>query len=350
MLYFNVTFRILILILLVKLFSRADEDGSLICKSLRARELVESSSSTPNPVAPKTSKPVASSTSKPVASSTSKPVASSTSKPVACSTDKPTATKTAKPVASSTAKPVATKTAKPVASSTTQPSSSAPSTSSPTSSIPSSTPSAAPTFLQIDLGSASTYAIFSGTSITSAVASAITGDIGVSPGTSITGFPPSTVTGAMNTGNAEAASAHASLVIAYNKAASEVSTVNLSNQDLGGMTLPPGVYKFDTSANLNGILTLNANGNDKASWVFQIGSSMTFDISSQCVFLNGIGNADLVYWQVSSSATINNNADILGNILAFTAITASTGANIVGRLLALNAEVTLIGNTVTVPI
>ena len=126
--------------------------------------------------------------------------------------------------------------------------------------------------------------------------------------------------------------------------------MNLTGQDLGGMTLLPGVYRFDSSAQLTGTLTLNLLGNLDSLFIFQIGSTLTTASDSSVVAINGVGGPTCcnVFWQVGSSATLGTDTDFLGNILTLTSITLNTGANITdGRALALNGAVTLNTNNIS---
>jgi hypothetical protein len=102
----------------------------------------------------------------------------------------------------------------------------------------------------VELGAAGGYALLAGAAVTSTGLSIVTGDIGVWPGTAFTGFGPGAVTGALDIGTASAA--QGDLTIAYNEAAGKAVSLGgiLSNQDLGGMTLLPGVYKFDVGSTL----------------------------------------------------------------------------------------------------
>jgi len=109
----------------------------------------------------------------------------------------------------------------------------------------------------------------------------------------------------------------------------------------------PGVYFFASSAQLTGTLTLNAQGDTSAVWVFQIGSTLTTASNSSVVVENG-GQYCNVFWQVGSSATLGTGTTFIGNILAKASITLTTGAILSGRALAETAAVTLDTNTVTV--
>ena len=125
-------------------------------------------------------------------------------------------------------------------------------------------------------------------------------------------------------------------------------TQNLTGLNLGGLTLTPGVYFFSSSAQLTGTLTLDAQGDPNALFVFQIGSTLTTASNSSVVFING-GQGNNTFWQVGSSATLGTDTAFTGNILALTSITLNTGANInCGRALARNGAVTLDTNIVSI--
>jgi uncharacterized repeat protein (TIGR01451 family) len=207
----------------------------------------------------------------------------------------------------------------------------------------------APIFLhsQIDLGSAATFGVLGASTVTNTGFTVITGNLGVSPGTAITGFPPGIVTGGEFTdSNPVAVTAQSDALIAYNTAASLPLTEVLTGQDLGGLTLGPGVYFFASSAQLTGTLTLDAQGNPNAIFVFQIGSTLTTATGSAVVMING-GVPHNVFWQVGSSATLGTATAFQGNIIANTSVTATTGASVLGSLIALNGAVTLDDNLIT---
>jgi hypothetical protein len=201
----------------------------------------------------------------------------------------------------------------------------------------------------VDLGLAENFAILAASTVTSAVDTTVTGNIGVYPGTAVTGFGPGVIKGNFDLGNPEAMEAQASLLAAYQMAAAKNQTALLSGTDLGGLTLTPGVYRFDTTAALTGVLTLNASGIPDASWTFQIGSALLIAGGSRVEFVDGFGNPDCVFWQVGSSATLLGDTSMLGNVMAYASISMKTGASITGRLLAKNGAVTLISDQVIIP-
>ena len=207
------------------------------------------------------------------------------------------------------------------------------------------------------LGTAGSYGVLGGSTVTNTGNTVITGDLGVSPGSAITGFSvidggPGLFTGALNQGNLASAQARADATAAYLTLAAQSFTSDLSGLDLGGLTLTPGVYFFSSSAQLTGALTLNAQGNSDARFVFQIGSTLTTASNSLVNIINVSPSAvcgpdNGLFWQVGSSATIGTNSTFSGNILALTSITLNTGASIDdGRALALNGAVTLDNNRI----
>ena len=197
----------------------------------------------------------------------------------------------------------------------------------------------------VGLGTAAGYAVLGATTVTNTGASVISGDVGLSPGTAVVGFPPGVInSGTIHATDAAAAQAQADLTTAYNDAAGRASTATVS-ADLGGQTLVSGVYTGATLG-LTGTLTLDAQGDPNAVFIFQSASTLITASASVVALTNG-ADACNVFWQVGSSATLGTNSVFVGDVLALTSIAATTGATINGRLLARNAEVTLDSNTIT---
>lgn len=199
------------------------------------------------------------------------------------------------------------------------------------------------------LGTAGSFAVLGGSTVTNTGPTIIIGDLGVSPGTAITGFPPGTVVGGTtHAADAVAALAQNATTAAYNNLASQACNTTFGvPTDLAGMTLVPGVYCFSSSAALNGALTLNAQGDPNAVWVFKIASTLITGSNASVVTING-GQQCNVFWQVGSSATIGTGTSFAGNILALTSITLTTNATLSGRALAQNGAVTLDSNVVSI--
>jgi hypothetical protein len=193
----------------------------------------------------------------------------------------------------------------------------------------------------------SSFAVLGGSTVTNTGPTVVNGNLGVGPGSAVTGFPPGIINGALHAGDAAAAMAQSDLATVYNMLANTVCNTDLSGQDLGGLTLTPGTYCFSTSAQLTGTLTLDAQGNPNAVFLFKIGSTLTTASASSVLLINSASSCG-VFWQVGSSATLGTGTALQGNIVALTSITLNTGANATGRLLARNGAVTLDSNQVTV--
>jgi Ice-binding-like/PEP-CTERM motif len=201
------------------------------------------------------------------------------------------------------------------------------------------------------LGTAQSFAVLGGSTVTNTGPTTITGDLGVYPGLAITGQGSITLTGTVHAGDAVAEQAQKDVTTAFNGLAAMASNTNLTGQDLGGLVLTPGVYTFSSSAQLTGALVLNAEHYNNAYWVFQIGSTLTTASASSVTEINTgslNGANDGVFWQVGSSATLGTTTAFEGNILASASITLNTGATIAnGRALAETGAVTMDTNTIS---
>lgn len=198
--------------------------------------------------------------------------------------------------------------------------------------------------LPVNLGSAATFELLAGSTITNVGNTVIMGDIGVFPGTGnvITGFPPGIVSpGGQYIGVGPASVAQGDLTAAFNDAAGRTGGTT-QNSDLGGMTITPGVYTASTSLGITGNVTLDALGDANAVWIFQIGSALTTATNST-VTLAGDAQSKNIFWQVGSSATIQTGSVFYGNILAQASISVGSGAIVVGRLLARDGAVSAAG-------
>jgi hypothetical protein len=213
---------------------------------------------------------------------------------------------------------------------------------------------ASPASAQPSLGSAQSFAVLGATTVTSTGLTVVMGNLGVSPGTAITGFPPGVVAGGgtIHAGDMVAAQAQADAHLAYaGLKAMPCPTApggnNLTGQILGTdvLSLPPGVYCFNTSAQLTGTLSLTGGG----PWIFQIGTTLTTASNSSVVVVGTTPNCGSnVFWQIGSSATLGTGTQFVGNILAMASITLTTGTSTSGSAVALTAAVTMDTNSASV--
>lgn len=212
-----------------------------------------------------------------------------------------------------------------------------------------------------DLTSAYDFGILAGTAITSTGFSEIHDmNVGLSPGvhSSITGFPPAiVVNGDIYASDDIVPPGVAAMLIQakqdltdaylYAEGATAPAPATVAG-DQGGATLTPGIYKSTSTLLIqSGDLTLDAQGDINAKWIFQIASDLTtIGGAGGNVILIGGAQANNITWQVGSSATIGNYTSFSGNILALTSITMNTGSSIDGRLLAINGAVVLSGTNI----
>jgi hypothetical protein len=196
----------------------------------------------------------------------------------------------------------------------------------------------------VGLGNASSFSVLGASTVTNTGPTSMSGDLGLSPGTSVTGAPA--VGGTTHVADAVAVAAQNSLSTAYSDAAGRPSTV-LASADLSGQTFTTGVYKAPSSLLLSaGSVTLNAQGDPNAVFIFQIGSTLTTGSATTILLTNGAQPCN-VFWQVGSSATLGTGSRFIGSVMAQASITAKTSTTLDGRLLARTGAVNLDTNTIT---
>ena len=201
------------------------------------------------------------------------------------------------------------------------------------------------------LGSAQSFAVLGAAIVTSIGGTVVNGDLGVSPATAITGFPPGLVLGGtIHSADPVASRAQLDAGIANTqfKAMPCLPFNNLTGRVLGTdvLSLPPGVYCFDTSAQLTGTLFLTGAG----PWIFQTGSTLTTAANAAVVVADAGATCSgaKVFWQVGSSATLGVGTTFAGTILALASVTVMNGVSVSGSVIALTAAVTLDRNAISV--
>lgn len=209
----------------------------------------------------------------------------------------------------------------------------------------------------VNLGSVASFGIIAGVGVSNQAGQSEIHDqdVGIYPGvrSSIIGFPPAIVVN----GNIYASDdiappgvaamllqAKTDLTAAYlfAEGASTPAPVTVSG-DQGGLTLAPGIYKSTSTLLIqSGNLTLDAQGDVNAVWIFQVAAGFTtIGGAGGSVILAGGAQAKNVFWQTGSSATIGDYTSFQGTILALTSITMNSHATAVGRMLARNGAVVM---------
>lgn len=211
----------------------------------------------------------------------------------------------------------------------------------------------------VDLRSAGTFAILSQSGVTDVYASAIKGDVGASPITGAAiGLACSEVTGTIFAVDAAGPPCAVTAPTILTTAVGDVGAayldaegrtfpdfVDLGAGEIGGLTLAPGLYKWNTDVNISTDVTLSGGPTDV--WIFQIAGTLD-QAAAKNVTLAGGAQAKNVFWQSAGAVTLGTTAHFEGTILSKTMIAMKTGASTNGRLLAQTA-VTLQMNTVTLP-
>lgn len=198
----------------------------------------------------------------------------------------------------------------------------------------------------VQIGDTKNFAVLAGSTITNTGSTVVYGDIGLSPGTSFTGSADVVLDGEIHLTDTEASKAKDALVVAYNDVAGR-TPVTIIATELGGQTLLPGVYASESGTfEITGTLTLDSQGNDKAVFIFQMASTLITASNSSVALTNAATSCE-VYWQVGSSATLGVNSKFAGRIYASESITLNNGAEVIGQVLARTGAVTLDKNVIS---
>ncbi|MCW2775479.1 MAG: hypothetical protein JWN91_3805 [Nocardioides sp.] len=184
----------------------------------------------------------------------------------------------------------------------------------------------------VDLGTAASYSVLAGTGVTNTgAATVLAGDLGLSPTGVIAGFPPGTTNGVIHDKDAAAEQAQADRQEAYDDAAGQTSTGAFAG-DQAGAIFKPGVYTSGAAVTNTGTMTLDADGDPNAVFVFQVGAAFSTAAASKIVLTDG-ALANNVYWQVLGAVSFGAGAKAVGTFLGAAAISFGEGASIKGRAL-----------------
>lgn len=198
----------------------------------------------------------------------------------------------------------------------------------------------------VQVGDTKNFAILAGSTITNTGGTVVYGDIGLSPGTSFTGSADVVLDGEIHLTNTDASKAKDALTQAYNDVAGR-TPVTIIATELGGQTLLPGVYASESGTfEITGTLTLDSQGDSSAIFIFQMASTLVTASNSKVELSNSASSCQ-VYWQVGSSATLGVDSKFAGRIYASESITLNNGAEVIGQVLAMTGAVTLDNNVVS---
>jgi len=212
--------------------------------------------------------------------------------------------------------------------------------------------------LPVNLGSLTTFVAAAGAGLTNSNSSGMTilgGDVALSPtGTCLGDGLPCTalnplITGTLFDSGIIASTAKVDLIAAYVDAMSRPPGTLVN--DISGMVLPAGVYTSASTMSIavGGVVTLDGGGDPNAVFIFQIGSSLTVNNNAQVVLING-ARARNVFWAIFASSTLGSNVSFQGSVLAGASNTVGTDSMVIGRLLCTTGQITLLSNTITLPL
>lgn len=193
----------------------------------------------------------------------------------------------------------------------------------------------------VALGAGFSYAVFAGTEITNTgTATRINGDIGTASATSITGLTSDQSVAGMTPANDDNAElVQYDLMMAYHTI-KDRNNAKVITSNLGGQTLTPGIYSFDTPATVSGTLKLDAQGDINAVFIFQVNATLITEQSSQIELINE-AQFSRIFWQVSNDVRLAEKTNFKGTILANKSVFVETDVIVQGRLLAITGGVTL---------
>lgn len=197
-----------------------------------------------------------------------------------------------------------------------------------------------------DLGTASTFALFTAAGAFSNVGAAtyVTGDVGTNVGV-FTAFPPGTVVGQIHVADATAAIAATDVATAYSDLSAVTCGTTLVTPLGSGQILAPGVYCLTTASILNGDLTLDGQNDPNAIFIIKIGGAFATGISSNVVLINSASLCN-VYWQIGGQFDLGDGSVFRGTIIVDGAINLLGSSSLLGRGLSIAGAISLQNNAV----
>ncbi|MBC7725814.1 MAG: DUF3494 domain-containing protein [Burkholderiaceae bacterium] len=196
----------------------------------------------------------------------------------------------------------------------------------------------------IELGTAAGYSAFAGASVVNTGPSALSGNVGVSPGVSVTGFPPGTLTGTIHRADVAASAAHNDLVSAYADAVSRPLSAVIAG-DLAGRTLTAGVYRSAAALSISTNLTLDGGSDPDSVFIFQVDAALGTAAASRIILTNG-AQASRVFWQVAGATSLGAMSSFSGTVLGLEAVTVGASAGVIGRVFSVNGALSLSSNPI----
>jgi hypothetical protein len=200
-----------------------------------------------------------------------------------------------------------------------------------------------------DLGTASTYAVFTGGgAINNTGLTALVGDVGQDGAYAFNGFPPGTYTGTLNRNNAATALAKADLLAAWTTEAAVACGTVLGTGIVDGQSFSPGVYCSGGATTATGNITFNAQGDPNAIFIVKIGGQLDVNAGTH-ILLSGGARASNIYWFVDGAVNVADNSSFKGTIIARGAISFAGTSSLDGRALAAPAgAITLSANNMSI--
>lgn len=191
----------------------------------------------------------------------------------------------------------------------------------------------------ITLGKAGDFSLIVGGGLINSGQSSLSGDLALTPVISYSDSGLLTVKGDYHFGDSKALDAQRDATAAYNVALNETPAVTVGSE-FAGLTLSPGIYSNAAGISVNGVLSVDAQNNPNALFIFQTPAALTTGAASKINLMNG-AQACNIFWQVGTTSTLGASSDFKGNLLSRGAFVSSAGSTVTGRVLVTQGSATL---------